>query len=267
MLLRNVFTKTLRDLRWPTFWTSLSLALGGGYFTLLYPTYVKAFPLDQMMKSMPESMRALIGGADMDLSTATGFLNIELFPLILPAVLAGFAITLASGFTAGEESRGTIDVLLSFPVARWRLVLDKSAALALSLTVIAILMLTGIQIGAMSSNSPVDLDKVAAGLIMATVLSFGFGMIAMSIAAWTGNRGAAAGIPIGLMVAMYLVQSLSGQIESLRSINWLSLFHYYAADNPLKHGLNLPDTAVLAAIAVGFLVLGLFLFERRDLAA
>jgi hypothetical protein len=37
--------------------------------------------------------------------------------------------------------------------------------------------------------------------------------------------------------------------------------------NPLKHGLNLPDTAVLVAIAVGFLVLGLFLFERRDLAA
>ena len=39
MLLRNVFTKTVRDLRWPTFWISLGMAGMTGYFAVLFPTY------------------------------------------------------------------------------------------------------------------------------------------------------------------------------------------------------------------------------------
>jgi ABC-2 type transport system permease protein len=267
MLLRNVFTKTLRDLRWPTFWVALSLALGGGYFTALYKTYTQAFDLNQIMQNMPEAMKSLIGGSDIDLSSATGFLNVELFPLILPALLAGFAVALCSGFTAGEESGGTIDVLLSYPVARWRMVVEKLAALIIAMSVISLVMLAGIEAGAVAGDSPVELDKVGAGLIMATCLSLAFGTMALAIAAYSGNRSAAAGIPIALMVTMYLVQSLSPQIESLRAINGLSLFHYYLGHSPLKNGLNLGDTAVLAAAAVAFLAVAVVAFDRRDLAA
>jgi ABC-2 type transport system permease protein len=128
-------------------------------------------------------------------------------------------------------------------------------------------MLAGIQVGAVVSNSPVDLDKVSAGLFLGTLLSLDFGLMALALAAWNGNRGAAAGIPIGLMVVMYLVQSLSPQIQTLRDMNPLSLFHYYLGHNALKNGLDLGDTAVLAVVAAVFLVASLVLFERRDLAA
>jgi ABC-2 type transport system permease protein len=147
MLLRSVFGKTIRDLRWPTFWVAISLAIGGGYFTALFPTYTQAFDLEEMMAKMPDSIKALIGGMDKDLSTATGFLNVELFPLILPALMVGFAVALCSGFTAGVESRGTIDILLSYPVPRWRMVLEKMAALVIALVVAAAVMLAGIRSG------------------------------------------------------------------------------------------------------------------------
>ena len=267
MLLRNVFAKTLRDLRWPTFWVALSLALGGAYFTALFKTYTQAFDLNALMAKMPEGMRALVGGADFDVSTATGFLNVELFPLIMPALLSAFAIALCSGFTAGEEARGTIDVLLSYPIPRWRVVLDKLAAMVIATFIISAVMLVGIEVGSLVGDAPVELDKVAAGLFLATVLAFSFGTISLAIAACTGNRSSAAGIPIGLMVVMYLVQSLSPEIESLRAINGLSLFHYYLGHSPLKHGLDLGDTAVLVVIAAVFLALSLIAFERRDLAS
>ena len=32
MLLHNVFTKTFRDLRWPTFWVALGMGAMTGYF-------------------------------------------------------------------------------------------------------------------------------------------------------------------------------------------------------------------------------------------
>ncbi len=220
-----------------------------------------------MMAKFPEALKAHIGGNNWDLSTATGFLNIELFPLIVPALLAGFAVVLGSGFTAGEEARGTIDVLLSYPVPRWLMVVEKVAALIIAMAVVAVTMLVGIQIGAIVGDSPVDLVKVSGGLFLATLLSLCFGMLALALAAWRGNRGAAAGIPIGLMVVMYLVESLSVQIPSLRDINGLSLFHYYLAHSPLVSGLHLGDTLVLGAVALFFLGASLFLFERRDLAA
>jgi ABC-2 type transport system permease protein len=99
------------------------------------------------------------------------------------------------------------------------------------------------------------------------ILSLTFGTMALAIAAWSGNRSAAAGIPIGLMVVMYLVQTLSANIESLRTINPLSLFHYYLGHNVLKYGLDWGDVVVLAVVAAAFLGAALVFFERRDLAA
>ena len=39
MLLRNVFTKTVRDLRWPTFWIALGMGAMTAYFAILFHTY------------------------------------------------------------------------------------------------------------------------------------------------------------------------------------------------------------------------------------
>lgn len=50
MLLRNVFTKTVRDLRWPTFWVSLGCGAMTGYFAILFPTHSKLFDLNSMLE-------------------------------------------------------------------------------------------------------------------------------------------------------------------------------------------------------------------------
>jgi ABC-2 type transport system permease protein len=267
MLLRNVFTKTLRDLRWPTFWAGLALFLIAGYFTLLYPTYTKTFDLESLLAKIPPAMKALIGGELIDVSSATGFLNVELFPLILPAVLAGYAIAQGSGLTAAEESRGTIDVLLSYPVPRWRLVVDKSAAIVISVALIATGLWLGAVAGAAGSDSALDAAKVAAGLVMACLLALDFGAMALVVASLSGNRSAAIGVAAAVLVVMYFVNALSPIIEGLASIKWVSLFYWYLEGNPIKNGLTAGDTVVLAAVAIVLGLVSLVLFERRDLAA
>jgi ABC-2 type transport system permease protein len=267
MLLRNVFGKTLRDLRWPTFWTGLALFLIAAYFTLLFPTYAKAINLQELLDKMPPAMKALVGGQFIDVSTATGFLNLELFPLILPAVLAGYAIAQGSGATAGEESRGTIDVLLSYPVARWRLVVEKAVAIVISVAVIAFGLGLGAVLGAVASASPLETPNVAAGLVMAALLALDFGAIALALAAWSGNRSAATGVAAALLVVMYFVNALAPIISGLDSIKQLSLFYWYLESEPLRHGLALGDSLVMAAVAIVLGLASLVLFSRRDLAA
>jgi ABC-2 type transport system permease protein len=266
MLLRNVFTKTLRDLRWPTFWAAFALFAIAGYFTLLFPTYSKTFDLQSLLDKIPPAMKALIGAQFVDVSSATGFLNIELFPLILPAVLAGYAIAQGSGATAGEESRGTIDVLLSYPVPRWQMVVQKAGAITISVALIALAMGLGAVAGAIGSNSAIDAGKIAAGLLMASLLALDFGAIALAIAASTGNRSASIGIAAALLVVMYFVNALAPVISGLDSIKQASLFYWYLEGEPLRHGLAVGDSIVMAGVAVVGGLVSLVLFSRRDLA-
>ena len=266
MLLRNVFTKTVRDLRWPTFWVSMGCGVMTAYFAILFPTYSKIVDMNAMLEKMGPAAK-LLGASIGDASTLIGFLHIELFSMILPAALAAFAAGIASGFTAGEESRGTIDVLLSYPVSRRRIVLEKWLAMALACVVAGVVLWVMAIVGAAISASELPPDRLAAALVMLVLVGLAFGNIALTISAATGNRGAAIGITIALLVAMYLVDALSAIVDGLATIRPLSLFHYYMGGDPLRFGLNLGDAAVLAAVAAVFLVLAVVAFERRDLAA
>ncbi|MGZ6315028.1 MAG: ABC transporter permease [Candidatus Limnocylindrales bacterium] len=266
MLLRNIFTKTIRDLRWPTFWVALGMGAMTGYFAVLFPTYSKLIDLNSILDKMGPAAK-LMGASLGDASTLVGFLHIELFSMILPALMVAFAAGVASGFTAGEESRGTIDVLLSYPVSRRRVVLEKWAAVMVGCVVAAVVVWVFAVAGAAISASVLPWDDLAAALFMLVLLGLAFGAMALAVSAGTGNRGAAIGIAVAVMVVMYLADALATIVDGLNAIRPLSLFRYYMGSDPLRNGLNLTDAAVLAVVAAAFLALSVFLFERRDLAA
>ncbi len=267
MLLRNVLAKTIRDLRWPTFWTGLGLGVLGGYFMWIYPTFTKTMDLQGMLDKFPPALKALIGGSIVDLSTPTGFLNMELFPLMLPLVLGGFAMAIASGATAGEESRGTIDVLLSEPVERWRVLTEKCVALVLATVAVAVALFIGLWLGGALVGSAIALDRVAAGLTMGTLLALAFGGIALALAAWSGNRAMAIGVTGAVLVATYFVNALAPLVDMLDRIQGISPFFYDLGNDPLRNGIDLGDSAILLAIAIVGFAVALVTFERRDLTA
>jgi len=266
MLLRNVFTKTIRDLRWPTFWVALGMGAMTGYFAVLFPTYSKVVNLEDILAKMGPAAK-LMGANAGDASSLIGFLHIELFSMILPALIIAFTAGMASGFTAGEESRGTIDVLLSYPVSRRRLILEKSLAVTLASVLAAVVVWVFAVSGAAASGSVLPGDKLAAALVMLVLLGLVFGALALAISAWSGNRGAAIGLAIGLMVVMYLSDALANIVDGLKVLQPLSMFHYYMGSDPLRNGLNLADAALLAVVTIVLLVVSLVAFDRRDLAA
>ncbi|HEX7498482.1 MAG TPA: ABC transporter permease subunit [Candidatus Limnocylindrales bacterium] len=266
MLLRSVFGKTIRDLRWPTFWVAIGMGGITGYFALLFPTYSKLFDLNDMLAKMGPAAK-MLGASVGDASTLVGFLHIELFSMILPALMVTYAAGMASGFTAGEESRGTIDVLLSYPISRRRLVLEKSLAVLIGCIVAATAVLALGLAGAAASATALPWDKMAAALAMLVLLGLAFAAIALAFSAATGNRAGAIGLAVGLMVVMYLVDALASIVDGLGVIRPLSLFRYYMGGDPLRNGLSVSDAGVLVAVVVAFVGIALVVFERRDLAA
>jgi ABC-2 type transport system permease protein len=241
--------------------------MGGmtAYFAILFPTYSKILDIQSLMAKMGPLAKLM--GASGDVNTLTGFLHIELFSMILPALMVALVAGMGSGFTAGEESRGTIDILLSYPISRRRLVLEKSLAVLVACVVTAAVTWVCGVAGAAISSTALAPDKLAAACLMLVLISLVFGSLALAISAATGNRGTAIGVAAGLLVVSYLIDGLAAIVDGLNTIRWLSPFKYYMGGDPLRNGVNLGDAAVLAGLTVVFMVLSVIAFERRDLAA
>jgi ABC-2 type transport system permease protein len=267
-MLRNVYLKSLRDMRRSILWWSLGLIAMTALMIAVYPTIRDNPDLNKLVENYPEALKAFIAfGGVLDYTSGAGYLGTELFSFMVPLLLSIAAIGAGARATAGEEEAGTIELLLSNPVSRQRIVIEKTAALVTEILLLALVLWISLLVGVEIVDMDVAAENLAAATAAAALLAFSFGAIAVLAGAVTGRRGAAIGIPAALGVAAYLVSSLASLVDSLELASKASPYYHYVASDPLRHGLGLDHVGFL--LGVGFLAAGLaaLAFERRDLAA
>ena len=119
--MRSVFVKSLYDQRRAVLGFGLGTALLVLLECAMWPSIRSMPALDEFLANYPEAMRRLFNLQD--LGTGTGFVNAELFSLLVPILFLAFAIARGSRAVAGEEESGTLDVLLVTSVTTTTLVL------------------------------------------------------------------------------------------------------------------------------------------------
>jgi ABC-2 type transport system permease protein len=264
--LRTVFAKTLRDQRRSLMWWAIALIGTVLMYAAFWPNvHDNADAFDEYLRNMPEAIRNLIGG--LDFGTPEGYLQSELFSFMGPILFLVYAIGAGARAIAGEEQEGTLDLLLSTPTSRRRVLLDKFWAL-----VAATFLLVGLTWASIAVfGAPFDLTLDTEGLLATCVnlflLALAFGSIALAIGAATGNKTLAIGAPSGFALASFLVKTFAPSVDALEPLNLLSPFHYYIDHDPLRTGFNGVDVLVLASISVVAVAVALVTFERRDLAS
>jgi ABC-2 type transport system permease protein len=74
---------------------------------------------------------------------------------------------------------------------------------------------------------------------------------------WTG----------GILITMYVANIVSGLVDSMKNLQYLSFFHYFAGDKALVHGeLSTLSLAVFGITAIVGLIIGLAVFNKRDIS-
>jgi beta-exotoxin I transport system permease protein len=220
--------------------------------------------LAEITRDLPDSVSRLVGNSDM--GTAVGFMNAEILSIFAPLVVVGVAAVLGAAAVAGEQQDLTLALLLSTPLTRRRLVLEKTAAMALVVVEIAGICGVGIFVGSAVSGLGLGGSNVAAAMVHLALLGIFFGTVAVALGA-NASRRLAVRVTIALAVAAYFVESLLPLVHSLTSWAALSPWHYYSAAFPLARGLEVGDVAVLAGLSALALAGALVLVERRDVAA
>ncbi len=265
VILPGVFGKTLHDqgrglMAWAVF-TGLLAA----FYLALYPSLGSMGQMQDIIDAMPAEFRALFMATGLDLSTATGYLNVELFSFVLPFVAAGYGAAVGAAAIAGEEERGTFDILLANPVTRWRVVVEKALALVAGMVVIVVVMWVALVATAVAVDIDLDAGLLAAGLTSGGLLGVAFGAIAMVLGAASGRRTLSLAVALGLAVVAYVVNAMSALVDWLEPWRVLSPIYHYIGNDPLTNGLDPGHVLVLVAIAVAGFAGTVVIFERRDI--
>jgi ABC-2 type transport system permease protein len=266
-VLRDVFLKSLRDLRRSFAWWTVGLA---GYVALIasvYPPDRDNPDLAKLVESSPEALKAFVAfGGQFDFTSAAGYLGSELLSFMMPALFLVAAVGHGAGTLAGEEERGTIDLLLSSPLSRTRVALEKLAAMCVELAALGAVLWLALWVGARAFSMEVSVAHLASATALLVVLALAYGAIAFMVAAATGRKTLAIGLTVALAVGAYLVNSLASLVEVLEPFQKATPFYHYAVADPLRQGLDPWHTLFLLAVGAVAAAAGVLLFDRRDLA-
>ncbi len=256
-MLANVFAKTIRDrwLGWAIAWSVV------GFFIVVGMVAYEGMDL-AILESFPEAYRSLIGlrpGMD------AGALAISaIYGTYGSLTFAAMALAMGAASLAGEEGKGTIGLLMANPKSRTHVLVSKMLAL------VALAVLASLAMWAFAIVTPAalgisigDLDVFAINVHMLAIVLFN-GLLAFAIGAATGNRGAAVGATVAVLVIGFLGAGLLPLFDW--GENWVKVFpwHYFNGSEPLYNGVDWWHIAILGGASVVFALASVAGVNRRD---
>jgi len=261
-MFRTTFGRSLYGMRHGLIGWSIGVALTVWVMAAIWPS-MQSMDIDALLAQYPEPLKEAFNVADY--GTGTGYLNGELFSIVLPAIFAVYAIGRGARLVAGEEQDGLLELVAVTPTTRTSILLQRAAALVVGVSVLGAVLWAAILLGSVVTGMEVGVVPAARAAFLVSLLGVEFGAVAIAVGAASGRRSIALAVTGGLAVAAYLLYLVGQLVEDVRPYRWLSPVYQAIVDGPI--GPSLPGLAVLmplvALVAVGVAVP---VFERRDLA-
>ena len=259
----NVYTKTLRDLRKGFIgWTIGTVALVG--FVVLSWPFIRDIDMS-FLDQYPAEVRELFNFDA--INTGPGYLNSQLFTSMLPIMFIVYGIGAGARLLAREEETRTMDVLLSTPLSRSRLMLDKAAGAATGLVALGVVVFASIWAMAGVADMGVSARYAAGASLAMVLLGLLYGAIAFSVTALTGKRSMAIAVSVSLAVAGYVFYLMAALVDGLEGWKWITPFHHAIGVGPAIDGsAGIPlGYSWLAIAAIVVVVVVRPAFCRRDI--
>ena len=230
----------------------------------IFPSIESSPDFDRLVESYPEVLKALFGLQGGSITTGAGYLDVELFSLMLPLLVLVLAIGSGARAFAGEEDAGRLELVLSYPVRRRDAVLAKGAAVAAEVVVAC--TVAGLTIAALDPVFGLELSKpnLATACLSIAALGILFGWSALALGAAFPSRAVAIGVPAGIAAVSYLVGGLHSLADWLDPFRYVSPF-WLVGTAQLREGADLAGVLTTLVVAVVVLAAGAWLVERRDL--
>lgn len=263
MMLRSVFTKTIYDKRFFILGWFLGFAALAALLVTFFPAMKQEGSLEMFVDSMPPAMQGFVGDLD-NLRQLSTYLAAQLFDIRMQIIAGIMVVVLALKLTVGEEESGQLRTVLSLPISRTSLLVQKWLAmvcitgLALSGTAV------GIYVAQFAIDESISLLVLGQLMLMTWIVMVTFATVTFAAAIASGSRALATIVGILLLTTSFVITTFAIGVDWLRSFEAASLFYYFPAVEIAKSSIALRDVAVLSAVSVVALVVAFVCFRRRD---
>ncbi len=259
-----VLWQALRDSRRAILAIGLGGALMAFWVTAMFPMFQDLEFFNQLLESPVFS--ALFGEVG-DYTSPEGFIGSEFFGF-MPLFLAFYTVYLGLSVFTTDENTGRLDVLLSTPLPRWRLLVEKMLAVIINYMLVLAMMFAGfVLVLVFVTDIDIALLRLGEGVLNMLPIMLVTTALPLLLATVLRGTGRVAGVAGAIIIGSWLITSLADLApDALGTVKALSMFTYYNSYRVLVNGLGAGDFVLLLAASGVMFVLSLVLFERRDLA-
>lgn len=264
----EIFGETLRrGWRGMLSW-GIGIGLLGLVQVVILPDTDALQQMTNLLETMPPIVLQMVGVADLEyMATPEGYIALRFFGLTL-LILTFYAVTSGLNVTANDEERGILNLYLSLPVPRWRIVVERTLGYAVMTVGVLILAFLGLVLGIVITPALADVRLVriaesTLNMLPSLLVALTFTVL---VAALTRRRGLVLAIAAAYVVGGYFVDTLgAGASSSLISgLRGATFYYYYDSSAVMQHGLDWGNMLLLMAAALVLLALAVWRFEQRD---
>lgn len=263
----SVFKDTMR------FTWRMTLIWGIGFASLMVLVLqlapaLQGLELVELMRSLPSWMLAAAGVTDPEsMATPEGLIALGVFGK-LALLFAAYPVVMGLRVTSAEENEGMMDVMLSLPLPRWRVILEKFLAYTLNIVILMGLTLVGLYVG--QFGVALELDIVKLMVITASVMPVMIFLLALTTFTGSiiGKHQLVITIVTVYIIFSYMIQTVGPIVDMpwMDAIESVALFTYYNVENTLINGVTTWHMVLMLSLAVILIGASFFTFERRDIA-
>jgi ABC-2 type transport system permease protein len=200
-----------------------------------------------------------------DISTWQGMFYMYV-GMILEWTVIFLAILIPARIVAGEVDKNTLDVTLSYPIPRWRYLLEKFMVyLTYSLLYPAFIFVTGV-VTTNSLGETLDITVLAHSMIGSWLWLFALGALSLLCGTLFLESNRALGASGALILTQY-VMTRFGNLGNLSFLTDYTVFSYLSTAGILQNGgMIMSDLVVVVGVGIVALVAALYVFQKRELA-
>lgn len=259
---REIVVRGLRTVRRSAVWWTFGLVT----FIVINLAFWPSLEDSEALTAFGDMEAFLEAFGAQNIATPAGYVDGQVYALLVPLLLSAMSITVVSGLTAGDEAAGRLELVHALPIGRRSVWLGRWAT--------SMLMLLGVAIvsGAVTvaslpvfSLTEVGADRIVGATIGCTLLAAFHGSVAYAAAGVGASRGLSAGLGIFVLVAGYIVSFVLPIADSLAGAQEWSPWYWALGDQPVTNGVDIGGLLVVAAITAVLVAIGTAAVERRDI--
>lgn len=221
--------------------------------------------IDQIMTSIPDSMRDIMGIKNITLSNISGY--ISALTLYLYLILTIHSALLGSSIISKEERDRTAEFLFSFPISRSKVLLMKIIAAFINILIVNLLTLGILILSSYRYTKDENFYTFIALIFIAIfLLQMIFLSVGMLIASITKRYRKSGNISVGILIISYALAFLKNMINKWDFLNYITPFKYFDSNTILSENI-LDIKFVILAIIIIALGIGItfYSYPKRDL--